>query len=60
MAGQSELLTDAILEDKIADIWLDYPYLYKVRSPNFKNRPFKKSLKSCNKQVRFKGQDMNT
>ena len=41
MAGQteqSELLTDVILEDKIADIWPDYQCLYDVTSPDFKNR----------------------
>ena len=41
MAGQTEqreLLTDVILEDKIADIWPDYQCLYDVTSPDFKNR----------------------
>ena len=32
---QNELLTGAISEDKIANIWPDYPCLYDV---NFKNR----------------------
>ena len=27
-----------MLEDQIADIWPDYPCLYDVRSPDFKNR----------------------
>jgi hypothetical protein len=36
IAGQSERLTDSILEDKIADIWPDYPCFYDVRSPDFK------------------------
>ena len=34
----SELVTDAILEDQIVDIWTDYLCLYDVRSPEFKNR----------------------
>ena len=34
----SELVADAILEDQIVDIWPDYPCLYDVRSPEFKNR----------------------
>ena len=38
MAEQSALVTDVILEDKIADIWPDYPCLYDVASPDFKNR----------------------
>ena len=38
MPGQSELVVDAILDDKIADLWPDYPCLYNVRSPDFKNR----------------------
>ena len=32
------MLTDVSLEDKIADIWPEYPCLYDVRSPDFKNR----------------------
>ena len=38
MAGQSELVADAILDNKIADLWPNYPCLYDVRSPDFKNR----------------------
>ena len=38
MEDQSQLLADVRLEDKIADIWPEYPCLYDVRSPDFKNR----------------------
>ena len=38
MEDQSQLLADVLLEDKIADIWPEYPCLYDVRSPDFKNR----------------------
>ena len=38
MAEQSQFLIDVLLEDKIADIWPEYPCLYDVRSPDFKNR----------------------
>ena len=34
---RSELVTDAILEDQLVDIWQEYPCLY-VRSSDFKNR----------------------
>ena len=32
------MVAEAILEDKLADIWPDYPCLYDVRCPEFKNR----------------------
>ena len=38
MEDQSQLLADVLLENKIADIWPEYPCLYDVRSPDFKNR----------------------
>ena len=38
MEDQSQLLANALLEDKIADIWPEYPCLYDVRSNDFKNR----------------------
>ena len=38
MEDQSQLLADVLLEDKIADIWPEYPCLYDARSPDFKNR----------------------
>ena len=38
MADHSELVAEAILEDQLVDIWSDYPCLYDVRSPGFKNR----------------------
>ena len=36
----SAVIAEAVLEDKIADIWPEshYPCLYDVRSPDFKNR----------------------
>ena len=37
-ASSSVLVAEAILEDKLADIWLDYPCLYDVRSADFKKR----------------------
>ena len=39
---RSELVTEAILEDKLVDIWPEYPCLYDVRSSDFKNRDFQK------------------
>ena len=38
MEGQSQFLTDVLLEDKITDIWPEHPWLYDVRWPDFKNR----------------------
>ena len=38
MEDQSQLLADVLLEDKISDLWPEYPCLYDVRSPDFKNR----------------------
>ena len=38
LAGQTELVADAILDDKIVDLSPDYPCLYDLRSPDFKNR----------------------
>ena len=38
MEGQSQLLADVLLEDKIAEIWPEYLCLYDVRLPDFKNR----------------------
>ena len=38
MEGQSQLLADVLLEDKITEIWPEYPCLYNVRSPDFKHR----------------------
>ena len=33
-----DVVADIMLEDKIADLWLDYPCLYDVKSPDFKNK----------------------
>ena len=38
MATSSVVVSEALLEDKLADIWPDYPCLYDVRSRDFKNR----------------------
>ena len=31
-------INDAVIEDKLVEIWSSYPALYDVRSPDFKNR----------------------
>ena len=38
MAAQNELLAEAILEDKLVDIWPEYRCLYDVRSADFRHR----------------------
>jgi hypothetical protein len=38
MASPSVVVSDAILEDKFIDLWQDYPCLYDIRSPDFKDR----------------------
>ena len=42
MAGNSEainnVMNEYILEDKLVDLWQNYPCLFDVRSPDFKNR----------------------
>ena len=38
MTNKSCIVTEAVLEDKLADFWPDYPCLYDVRSSDFKNR----------------------
>ena len=38
MAANSSIIAEAMLEDKLADFWPDYPCLYDVRCPEFKNR----------------------
>ena len=38
MAGNSEFLNEAILEEKLIDTWQDYPYLYDFRSQEFQGR----------------------
>lgn len=37
-SSTSAVVAEAILEDQIADLWPEYPCLYDVRSPEFKNR----------------------
>jgi hypothetical protein len=39
----SSVVADAMCEDKIADLWPEYPCLYDVRSPDFKNRNLRDS-----------------
>ena len=36
--SESNMVSEVILEDKLVDLWQDYPCLYDVRSPDFKNR----------------------
>ena len=36
--AESDIVLDIILEDKLVDLWQDFPCLYDVRSPHFKNR----------------------
>jgi hypothetical protein len=36
--AESDIVSDIILEDKLVDLWQDFPCLYEVRSPHFKNR----------------------
>eukprot|EP00794_Sanderia_malayensis_P003897 gene3897-4441_t len=36
--NKSEFLNEAILEEKLVDLWPEYPCVYDVRSPNFKDR----------------------
>ncbi|KAI0241599.1 hypothetical protein LSAT2_023485 [Lamellibrachia satsuma] len=38
MATTSEIVKDVLLEDKLIQMWPDYPCLYDVRSAAFKNR----------------------
>ena len=36
--SESNMVSEVILEDKLVDLWQDYPCLYDVHSPDFKNR----------------------
>ena len=47
MAASSVVVSESLLEDKIADIWPDYPCLYDVRSRDFKNRDLR--VNQCKK-----------
>ena len=38
MATTSEIVNDVLLENKLVQMWPDYPCLYDVRSAVFKNR----------------------
>ena len=38
MANNCSIVSEAVLEDKLADFWPDFPCLYDVRSSDFKNR----------------------
>ncbi len=35
---RTSIIAEAVLEDKLADFWPDYPCLYDVWCPEFKNR----------------------
>ena len=35
-SNNSSIATEAVLEDKLADFWPDFPCLYDVRSSDFK------------------------
>ncbi len=35
---RTSIIAEAVLEDKLADFWPDYPCLYDVRCPEFKNQ----------------------
>ena len=37
MAANNSIVADAVLEDELADLWPDYPCLYNVPRPEFKN-----------------------
>ena len=41
-----DVVADIMLEDKIADLWPDYPCLYDVKSPDFKNIEFNNGSQS--------------
>ena len=43
MAANNSIVADAVLEDKLADLWPDYPCLYDVRCPEFKNRELRET-----------------
>ena len=36
--GEWVFMSDAILEDKLVDVWPEYPFFYDVRISQFKNR----------------------
>ena len=36
--AESNMVSEVIIEDKLVDLWQDFPCLYDVRSPHFKNR----------------------
>ena len=38
MANANEFVNDFLFENKLVEMWPEYPYLYDVRSPEFKNR----------------------
>ena len=35
---ENDMVNEVLLEDKLVEIWPDYPCLYDVRSVDFKNR----------------------
>ena len=43
MDSGSVVVAEALLEDHLADIWPDFPCLYDVRCPEFKNRDLREN-----------------
>ena len=58
-----DVVADIMLEDKMADLWPDYPCLYDVKSPDFKNRDLReRSFQDIAEKVGKSGKflDINT
>ena len=58
-----DVVADIMLEDKIANLWPDYPCLYDVKSPDFKNRDLReRSFQDIAEKVGESGKclDINT
>lgn len=60
MTAPSEHVIEVLLEDSLVEIWPDYPCLYDVRSPEFKNRDYReKALKEIAGQLNTTGRCMH-
>ena len=60
MAANSEVVHEYMLEDKIVDIWPNFPCLLDVLSPDFKDRDKRQNaLESIAKEVNQTGMDYN-
>ena len=58
-----DVVADIMSEGKIADLWPDYPCLYDVKSPDFKNRDLReRSFQDIAEKVGKSGKflDINT